>query len=134
MAELYQTFTNGTYDPPLPVKMIMLDAWWMYNVRANGNCKVNDTAWPLPLPGGLTGLSASLGGTPLIIYNGPQCGNSTYGSAWPLEQSLYWDQGWGSGVLSAIAANSSLAFYRQLFASLKAQGMGSFTQVRGAEG
>ena len=30
--------------------------------------------------------------------------------------SLYWDQGWGSGVLSAVAASSSLAFYRQLFA------------------
>lgn len=123
---LAETFRNGTYDPPLPVQSFMLDAWWMYNVRDNGNCKMNDTAWPLPLPRGLASLSAKVG--PLIIYNGPMCGNTTYASQYPLELSLYWDQGWGKGVLSAIAANSSLDFYRNTFASLKAQGMGSFTQ------
>jgi hypothetical protein len=38
----------------------------------------------------------------LIIYNGPQCGNTTYGDQWPLEMSLYWDQGWGSGEMGVI--------------------------------
>ena len=98
----------------------------MFNTRNNGNCKMNDTAWPLAFPSGLSSLAQRT--APLIIYNGPQCGNTTYGAAWPLEMSLYWNQGWGSGILSAIAANASLAFYRQLFGTLLAQGMGSFTQ------
>lgn len=42
--------------------------------------------------------------------------------------SVYWDQGWGSGVLSILTAESSGAFYDQLFASLQAEGMSSFTQ------
>ena len=127
LVALADTFRNGTYSPPLPVKMLMLDAYWMYNTRANGNCKINDTAWPLPFPLGLQYLSTATG-LPLIIYNGPQCDNSTYASQWPLELSLPWDQGWGKGVLSAIAANASQAFYSATFAALKAQGMGSFTQ------
>ena len=63
LVALAATFRNGTYPgPPLPVKMFMLvsgapmvrpcrcfsvleptpspqDAYWMYNTRANGNCK-----------------------------------------------------------------------------------------------
>jgi len=134
MEALADTFRNGTYDPPLPVQMFMLDAYWMYNTRSNGNCKMNDTAWQLPLPRGLSSLSANvgrekgLGKENLVIYNGPQCDNTTYASQYPLELSLYWDQGWGKGVLSAIAANASLDFYRTTFAALKAQGMGAFTQ------
>ena len=125
---LAQTFSNGTYaGPPIPVKMLMLDAYWMYNTRANGNCKMNDSFWPLPFPRGLRSL-ADATGLPLIIYNGPQCGNSTYAAQWPLVESLYWDQGWGAGVLSAVAGPSSRAFYDGLFADLGAQGMGSFTQ------
>lgn len=124
---LADTFRNGTYGSTrLPVGMFMLDAYWMYNTRSNGNCKMNDTAWPLPLPRGLTELSSNVG--PLILYNGPMCGNTTYADAWPLEMSLYWNQGWGEGVLSAITANASLPFHTDLFAQLKAQGMGAFTQ------
>jgi len=125
---LAQTFSNGSYaGPPIPVKMLMLDAYWMYNTRANGNCKMNDSAWPLPFPRGLRSL-ADATGLPLILYNGPQCGNSTYAAQWPLVESLYWDQGWGAGVLSAVAGPSSRAFYDGLFADLSTQGMGSFTQ------
>lgn len=115
---------------------------------------MNDTTWPLPFPHGLPWLSENLGGLPLIIYSaaarrgsartpprprslpppppladGPQCGNTTYAASWPLELSLYWDQGWGAGVLSAIAASSSEAFYAQLFESGRgALAMGAFTQ------
>jgi hypothetical protein len=91
--------------------------------------RYNDSAWPLPFPHGLSHLSTVLlNNTPLILYNGPQCANTTYAAQWPLELSLPWDQGWGRGTLSAIAANASLAFFTQLFATLRAQGMGSFTQ------
>jgi hypothetical protein len=126
---LAETFRNGTYPgPPIPVKMLMLDAYWMYNVRANGNCKLNDSSWPLPFPRGLPSLSAATG-LPLILYNGPQCGNSSYATDYPLVDSLYWDQGWGAGVLSAVAGASARAFYDALFARLAAeQAMGSFTQ------
>ena len=105
----------------------MLDAWWMPNVRQNANCKLNDSAWPVPLPSGLKSLSSRMG-LPLIIYNGPQCGNTTYAAQWPLEQGMPYDAGWARGQLSQIAAGASLAFYSQLFATLKAQGMATFTQ------
>ena len=84
LAALAETFRNGSYArdtaagaaaPPLPVKMFMLDAYWMWNVRSNGNCKMNDTAWPLPFPRGLAALSQAVG--PLILYNGPQCSTSS---------------------------------------------------------
>lgn len=42
-------------------------------------------------------------------------------AVWPMEYSSYWNQGWGSGILSAIAANSSFAFYSQLFDDLLEQ-------------
>ena len=134
LESLAATFRNGSYARdvtgapalPLPVKMFMLDAYWMYNIRDNGNCKMNDTAWPLPFPRGLAELAQAVG--PLIIYNGPQCGNSTYAGTWPLEMSLYWDQGWGKGYLSAVAGNASKDFYAAMFADLKSQGMGAFTQ------
>ena len=119
-------------DPAPPrTRTTVQDAYWMYNTRSNGNCKLNDSSWPLPFPQGLPWLSAHLGDppVPLIIYNGPQCGNTTYAADWPLEMSLYWNQGWGSGVLSAIAAASSEAFYTQFFASARAGlALGSFTQ------
>ena len=124
---LAETFRNGTYEPPLPVKMLMLDAYWMYNTRSNGNCKLNDSAWPLPLPRGLRSL-ADATGLGLILYNGPQCANASYADSWPLVDSLFWDQGWGAGVLSAVSGASSRAFYDDLFAQLRAQGMASFTQ------
>ena len=125
---LADTMRNGTYQgAPLPVKMLMLDAYWMFNVRANGNCKVNDTVWPLPFPRGLRSLADATGWS-LIIYNGPQCAESTYSSVWPLMYSLHWDQGWGAGTLSAIADSAAEAFYADLFTRLSAQGMGSFTQ------
>ena len=125
---LAATFKNGSYPgPPIPVKMLMLDAYWMYNTRANGNCKLNDSAWPLPFPRGLRSL-ADATGMPLILYNGPQCGNSTYAGEFPLVESVYWDQGWGAGVLSAVAGTSARAFYADLFARLAGQGLGSFTQ------
>lgn len=125
---LAQSFGNGTYlGPPIPVRGYMLDAYWMYNERPNGNCKVNDSAWPEPFPGGLQYLATALG-APLTIYNGPQCANTTYAGVWPLVYSVFWDQGWGSGVLSQVTANASAAFYAALFASLKAQGMTTFTQ------
>ena len=125
---LAESFRNGTYaGPPLPVKMLMLDAYWMWNQRSNGNCKLNDSAWPLPLPRGLRSL-ADATGLGLILYNGPQCVDSSYAAQWPLVDSLFWDQGWGSGVLSAVAGASSRAFYDATFASLKAQGMAAFTQ------
>jgi len=125
---LAETFKNGTYPgPPLPVRQMMLDAYWMYNTRANGNCKLNDSAWPLPLPRGLRSL-ADATGMGLILYNGPQCANASYAAQWPLVDSLFWDQGWGAGVLSCVAGASSRAFYDDLFARLAAQGMSSFTQ------
>ena len=128
---LAESFRNGTYPgPPIPVKMLMLDAYWMHNVRANGNCKINDTVWPLPFPRGLRSLSDTTG-WPLIIYNGPQCANTTYAADWPLTYSVHWDQGWGAGVLSAIGGgvDTSRSFYTSLFANLTAQGMATFTQV-----
>jgi len=64
----------------------------------------------------------------LILYNGPQCANASYAAQFPLVDSLYWDQGWGAGVLSCVAGASSRAFYDDLFARLAAQGMSSFTQ------
>ena len=39
LGELFRSFQNGSYSPALPVKMFMLDAYWMYNERSNGNCK-----------------------------------------------------------------------------------------------
>jgi hypothetical protein len=128
LVALADTFKNGTYPgPPIPVKMFMLDAYWMPNTRANANCKMNDTAWDLPFPSGLKALSARLG-TPLILYNGPQCDNTTYGAAWPLVMGLPYNAGWAQGRLSQVAAGSSRAFYAQLFAGLQAVGMATFTQ------
>jgi hypothetical protein len=128
LLDVAQSLSNGTYPgPPLPARLLMLDAYWMYNTRADGNCKVNDTAWPLAFPSGLAHL-ASATGMGLIIYNGPQCGNSTYGAQWPLTYSVGWDQGWGAGVFSAVAAPAARAFYDQLFAGLARDGMVTFTQ------
>jgi len=128
LVALAETFKNGTYPgPPLPVRMFMLDAYWMSNIRANANCKMNDTAWALPLPSGLKSLSDRLG-MPLILYNGPQCDNTTYGAQWPLEMGLQYDAGWAKGRLSQIAANASFDFYKQIFSALMAQGMATFTQ------
>jgi hypothetical protein len=108
--------------------MFMLDAYWMPNVRANANCKLNDSAWDLPFPSGLKSLSTRLG-TPLIIYNGPCCDNTTYAAAgWPLVMGAPYEAGWARGQLSQIAAGSSRAFYAQLFAALQAEGMATFTQ------
>jgi hypothetical protein len=122
-----ETFRNGTYaGPPLPVAAFMLDAYWMYNVRDNGNCKMNDSFWPVPFPRAST-LSAELR-VPLILYNGPQCGNSSYASDWPLIQSLYWNQGWGKGVLSAVEGASAEAHYASIFSSLKTFGINAFSQ------
>ena len=51
LVALADTFKNGSYPgKPLPVKGFMLDAYWMYNVRSNGNCKINDTFAPVPFP------------------------------------------------------------------------------------
>ena len=100
----------------------------MYNVRSNGNCKINDTFATVPFPRAAT-FSKELGGLPLIIYNGPQCGETTYSSDWPLVYSIYYDVGWGKGVLSAITGSSSEAFYAQMFARLiKENNMNVFTQ------
>lgn len=122
------TLRNGSYaGPPIPAKLLMLDAYWMYNTRSNGNCKMNDTVWPIPLPKGLTYLSQQAG-MGLTIYNGPQCGNSTYSDKWPLISSLYWDQGWGKGTLSAIADGAAYPFYQSLMADLTSQAMVTFTQ------
>ena len=52
LVALSETFKNGSYPgKPLPVKGFMLDAYWMYNVRANGNCKVNDSFASIPFLG-----------------------------------------------------------------------------------
>lgn len=108
--------------------MFFVKAYWMYNVRSNGNCKINDTFATVPFPRAAT-FSKELGGLPLIIYNGPQCGETTYSSDWPLVYSIYYDVGWGKGVLSAINGSSSEAFYAQMFARLiKENNMNVFTQ------
>lgn len=125
---LSESFKNGSYPgPPLPVSAVMLDAYWMPNVRPNANCKLNDSAWAVPLPSGLKSLSSRMG-LPLILYNGPQCGNTSYAAQWPLEMGMPYDAQWAQGQLSQIAAGASLAFYSQLFAALKGQGMATFTQ------
>ena len=125
---LEETFTNGTYPgPALPVHHYMLDAYWMYNVRSNCNCKLNDTVWPVPFPHGLEWLAAKLGNKSFIIYNGPQCVNSTYTEEWPMIDSLFFDVGWARGVLSIIAGSASFEFYSTLF-SRKDLAMLSFTQ------
>ena len=98
----------------------------MYNTRSNGNCKVNDTFDPTPFPRAAT-LAAELG-TILIIYNGPQCGNTSYAGAWPLVYSVAWDQGWGKGVLSAVAGSAAREHFAALFVQLRALGLSSFTQ------
>jgi hypothetical protein len=129
LVALSQTFKNGTYgSSTLPVRSYMLDAYWYYNTRANANCAMNFTTWPLPFPGGLSSLSEDLG-APLIMYNGPVCGNTTLAKArWTIEPSLYWDQGWGAGVLGIVTSEQSNAFYTELMDSLLAQGMSTFTQ------
>ena len=123
-----ETFRNGTYaGHPLPVQSIMLDAYWMYNTRANGNCKMNDSFWLAPFPRPTT-LSAELQ-TSLILYNGPQCGNASYTSEWPSVYSVAWDQGWGAGVLSAVAGDSSELHYASIFAEMRSiNNVISFTQ------
>jgi hypothetical protein len=47
---------------------------------------------------------------------------------WPLHASIYWDQGWGAGVLSAVTSDAARAFYDDLFRRLLEDGMSSFTQ------
>jgi hypothetical protein len=76
LRELAATFSNGTYGVQLPVAAFMLDAYWMYNERPNGNCKVNDSFSPVPFPRPAN-LSQELGGAALVLYNGPQCGDTT---------------------------------------------------------
>ena len=128
LGELFATFRNGTYGSmPLPVKHVMLDAYWMYNSRPDGNCKVNDSFWSLPIPRPST-LSSELGNVGVILYNGPQCASTTYADEWPLVNSLYWNQGWGEGVFSQIAGANSSAFYSSLFSSLSQYKMTGFTQ------
>ena len=136
LVALHATFSNGTYGaPPLPVSMYMLDAYWMPNVRSNGNCLLSDDVWDVPFPKGLQWLSnVGLGGAQFIIYNGPMCGNTTFAADWPLVKSLQWDQGWGSGVLSAVAPVAARAFYDALFARRVELSMGAFTQVGAACG
>eukprot|EP00047_Mylnosiga_fluctuans_P006639 m.248165 g.248165 ORF g.248165 m.248165 type:complete len:903 (-) comp15649_c0_seq1:81-2789(-) len=128
LVDLYNTFRNGTYPgPALPVHNFMLDAYWMYNIRPNCNCKINDTAWPVPFPSGLPWLVEQLGNTKLILYNGPQCADTTYAGTWPLVYSLYQDVGWAKGVLSLPSGEASYGFYSWLFDTLKPV-MESFTQ------
>lgn len=106
----------------------MLDAYWMNNIRSNGNCKINDSFARVPFPRP-NSFSKELGGLPLILYNGPQCGNSTYGSKWPLVYSVYYNVGWGRGVISAVEGASSESFYAEMFARLvKDNNMNVFTQ------
>ena len=130
LVALDETFSNGTYGPvPLPVRNYMLDAYWMYNERSNGNCKLNDSVWPVPFPRGLQWLSeVGLKNKGLIIYNGPQCEDTTYSEDWPLVTSVYWDQGWGNGTLSAISPVAARAFYDQLFARKAELGMVGYSQ------
>lgn len=99
----------------------------MDNIRANANCKLNDSAWDLPFPSGLKSLSTRTD-LPLIIYNGPQCDNTTYAQEWPLVMGMPYNAGWAKGQLSQIAADASHAFYAQVFAGLKEVGMATFTQ------
>jgi len=63
-------------------------------------------------------LSDELGGLPLILYNGPQCGVTSYSAEWPLVYSIYYNAGWGKGVLSAIKGESAEAFYSAMFGRL----------------
>ena len=85
--------------------------------------------WPTAFPKGLQWLSTTgLEGKPLIIYNGPQCGNTSYAADWPLVHSLYWNQGWGYGTLSAIAPVAARAFYDELFGRKAELGMGGECQ------
>jgi hypothetical protein len=61
LAALARTFVNGTYFATIPrVHAFMLDAYWMFNDRPNGNCKYNDSVWPVPFPLGLTALAGML--------------------------------------------------------------------------
>lgn len=117
LTSLFDTFRNGSYSTTLPVKHVMLDAYWMNNLRPDGNCKVNDSFWTLPFPRPEM-LSSELGGAGVILYNGPQCAETSYAEDWPLVYSLYWNEGWGSGTLSEIAGVNSSAFYTSLFSKL----------------
>ena len=128
LSSVFSTFRNGTYGSiPLPVKHVMLDAYWMYNSRPDGNCKINDSFWDLPFPRP-SSLSSELGGVGVILYNGPQCALTTYADDWPLVYSLYWNQGWGQGALSEIAGQNSSAFYSSLFTRLSQYSLTGFTQ------
>jgi hypothetical protein len=128
LGDVFSSFRNGTYGSiPLPVKHVMLDAYWMYNSRPDGNCKINDSFWDLPFPRP-SSLSSELGGVGVILYNGPQCALTTYADDWPLVYSLFWDQGWGKGALSEIAGQNSSAFYASLFTRLSQYSLTGFTQ------